>query len=58
MEKEEKKKIEEWKIDEAVHTLVEYKKIMKDKELKEKAIKKLKERAKEFEEASKGVTEE
>lgn len=50
LSKEEKTERENWKIEEAVRTLQEYQRIMKDKELKEKAIKKLKEKSKEFKE--------
>lgn len=54
MSKEEKERKEKWEVEDAVHTLIEYQKIMKDKSLKEKAIEKLKERA---EEATSAVKE-
>lgn len=53
MSKEIVKEEENWKVEEAARTLMEYQKIMKDDELKEKAIKKLKEREKEIKEAIK-----
>lgn len=53
MSKIEVVKEDDWKIEEAARTLMEYQKIMKDDELKEKAIKKLKEREKEIKEAIK-----
>jgi hypothetical protein len=55
MEKEEKAREEQWKIDEAVRTLIEYQKLQKDNELKEKAIKELKKREKEIKETLKEV---
>lgn len=50
MTKEEKTERENWKVEDAVRTLQEYQKIMKDKSLKEKAIAKLKEKSKEYKE--------
>lgn len=50
MTKEQNKREEEWKVEDAVRTLQEYQKIMKDKSLKEKAIAKLKEKSKEYKE--------
>lgn len=47
--KEDTKREEEWKVEEAMHTLMEYQKILEDKKLKEKAIERLKEKAKDFE---------
>lgn len=52
MTKEDKKREEEWKVEDAVRTLQEYQKIIKDKDLKEKALNKLKEKAKEYEKLS------
>jgi hypothetical protein len=52
----EKEKIAEenkWKIDEAVRTLIEYQKLIKNEELKEQAIKELKKREKEIKETIK-----
>ena len=46
---------ENWKVDEAVRTLIEYQKLQKDNDLKEKAIKKLKEREKEIKETIKDI---
>lgn len=48
-----KKEEDNWKIDEAVRTLIEYQKLQKDEELKNQAIKKLKEREKEIKTAIK-----
>ena len=42
-----------WKVEEAVRTLIEYQKLKKDKELKSKAIKEIKKREKEFKEVIK-----
>lgn len=42
-----------WKVDEAVRTLIEYQKLQKDNELKEKAIKEIKKREKEIKEVLK-----
>ena len=50
---EEKEQIDKWKVEDAVRTLEEYQRIMKDKELKKKAIEKLKEKASEYEKLSK-----
>lgn len=47
--KEDTKREEEWKVEDAMHTLMEYQKILEDKELKKKAIEKLKAKAKDFE---------
>jgi hypothetical protein len=55
MSKVEIKEEDRWKIDEAVRTLIEYQKLQKDNELKEKAIKELKKREKEIKEALKEV---
>ena len=55
MTKEEIKREEQWKVDEAVRTLIEYQKLQKDNELKEKAIKELKKREKEIKETIKEV---
>lgn len=49
------KEEEKWKVEDAVRTLMEYQKIMKDKELKEKAIKKLQEKKQEVEKAIKEI---
>lgn len=49
VDKEDTKREEEWKVEEAMHTLMEYQKILEDKELKKKAIEKLKAKAKDFE---------
>ena len=48
MTKEMKAEEEKWKVDDAVRTLIEYQKLQKDEELKEKAIKELKKREKEI----------
>jgi hypothetical protein len=53
MSKEVIREDEEWKVDSAVRTLIEYQKLQKDEELKEKAIKELKKREKEIKEAIK-----
>lgn len=53
MTKEMKAEEEKWKVDEAVRTLIEYQKLIKDEELKEKAIRELKKREKEIKEAIK-----
>jgi hypothetical protein len=54
MSKEEKIAEEnKWKIDEAVRTLIEYQKLIKNEELKAKAIKELKKREKEIKETIK-----
>ena len=53
MSKVEIKEEDRWKVDEAVRTLIEYQKLQKDNELKEKAIKELKKREKEIKEAIK-----
>lgn len=50
---EEKEQIDKWKVEDAVRTLEEYQRIMKDKELKEKAVAKLKEKAEEYSKLSK-----
>lgn len=52
-EKEKMAEENKWKVDEAVRTLIEYQKLQKDNELKEKAIKELKKREKEIKEALK-----
>lgn len=49
VDKEDTKREEEWKVEDAMHTLMEYQKILEDKELKKKAIEKLKAKAKDFE---------
>lgn len=49
----EEKREEQWKVDEAVRTLIEYQKLQKDNELKTKAIKELKKREKEIKETIK-----
>lgn len=46
-------KEKEWKAEDAARTLIEYQKIMKDKKLKEAAIKKLKEKKEEIAKAIK-----
>lgn len=48
------KEEEDWKAKEDARNLIEYQKIVKDKERKEKAIKELKERAEEIKNALKG----
>lgn len=53
MSKEEKAREEQWKVDEAVRTLIEYQKLIKNEELKEQAIKELKKREKEIKETIK-----
>lgn len=50
---EEKEQIDKWEVEGAVRTLEEYQRIMKDKELKEKAVAKLKEKAEEYSKLSK-----
>lgn len=55
MTKEIKSEEERWKVDEAVRTLIEYQKLQKDEELKQKAIKELKKREKEIKETIKEV---
>lgn len=47
--KEDAKREEEWKVEDAMHTLMEYQKILENKELKKKAIEKLRAKAKDFE---------
>lgn len=42
--KEIKSEEREWKVEEAVHTLMKYQELIKDKKLKEEAIQKLKEK--------------
>lgn len=49
VDKEDTKREEEWKVEDAMHTLMEYQKILEDKELKKKAIEKIKAKAKDFE---------
>lgn len=44
---------EKWKVEDAVRTLMEYQKILKDKELKDKAIKELEKRSNEMKEIAK-----
>ncbi len=46
---------EKWKVEDAVRTLEAYQKIMEDKKLKEKAIKLLKEKAKEYSKLSEKI---
>ena len=53
MAKDIKVEEENWKVEEAMRNLIEYQKLMKDEELKNKAIKKLKEREKEIKQAIK-----
>ena len=51
----ETKEMDKWEVENAVRTLEEYKKIMKNKELKAKAIKLLKEKAKEYKDLSEEI---
>lgn len=48
-------KEDKWKVEDAIRTLMEYQKIMKDEELKKKAVKELEKRSKEMKELSKNM---
>jgi cell division FtsZ-interacting protein ZapD len=50
-----KKQREKWEVEDAVRTLIEYQKILKDKELKEKAIKELEKKSNEYKEIAKDI---
>lgn len=51
--KEDKEQEMKWKVEDAIRSFTEYKKITEDKKVREKVIKELKKRAKEYKELAK-----